>query len=189
MQTLFGRGLLFVALLAFASMVNSAQGANDLGSIALWNPDQGGIGYCEVPSTVITNGILGTTVEWSEVAENTAPAGVFDPSVPSRITIPIGSGIKEINISASIFWPLSVNGFRWIRLIRGSSSHMSGFAMPTNGTAVYTVTPVNTTGWVPVQEGDYFTIHAIQDSGSPLILGIGTWFGYGGSSYFRASFR
>ena len=150
-----------------------------------------------VASSVFSASSLGTAMTWigssippipDGVLFDDTAGGVFSVASPTRITIPVGSGITRANFTGSISIPAQATGERWIRLVRDGSTHMSSAVFPATTTPTIQNIQVNT-GWIDVIEGEYFALHLVQNSGASITVAGGNYSNKGGSTFFRASFK
>ena len=151
-----------------------------------------------VASSVFSGSSLGTALNWigtggpqgsvdGVIFDDTA-GGVFDPASPTRITIPVGSGITRANFTCGISIPAQATGERWIRLVQGGVAHMSSAVFAATTTPTVQNIQLNT-GWIDVTEGQYFELHLVQNSGVSITVAAGSYSSKGGSTFFRASFK
>jgi hypothetical protein len=161
-----------------------------MGEIAVYGPDDfvgavaQGTGQT-VASATVNNSAVGTTLTWAELLFDTSD-GAWSVDNPSRITIP--AGVTKAWFTGSVYFPANGTGARWVRLTTGANSHMSNVLQPTSH-AVASQSVQLSTGWIDVVAGDYYELHAIQDSGVSLVLSLGTLANKGGSNFFRAAFK
>lgn len=160
------------------------------GEVCLYGADEwfdgDWLGALDTVSEVFALTSLGKTIDWKFALFDTA--GAYSAATPSRITVPAGA--TRININASISFSPTAGGSRWVRLTKNAAqTHMSNTSVTEamGGLAMQSV-PLNT-GWIDCVEGEYFELHAIQNSGVNIALTPGTESNKGGSTYFRAQFK
>lgn len=162
------------------------------GEIALYAADDYVDGIAQesgqtIPSSTINNSAVGSALTWSQVLFDTTGGRAWNAANPSRIVIP--DGVEKAMFTGSIMFPPNAIGARWVRLTTGEvASHMSNILCPvSHGVASQTV-QLNT-GWIDVLEGTFYELRAVQDSGSSLVLAMGSVNNKGGSTYLRAAFK
>jgi hypothetical protein len=99
----------------------------------------------------------------------------------TRLTIPGGSGITKIRLSASVSFGVNATGQRKLFLRKNTSFAGPGLSSDSRNACAATNTVVHlVTSPVAVAEGDYFELFAWQNSGAALTIDLGsgseTWF-------------
>ena len=97
---------------------------------------------------------------------------------PSTFTIPAGSGIRRVRVTAGGYWDANVTGYRLLEIRKNGSPTYAGAGVAT----LLPVAPPQSyelavaTAVIPVVEGDSFTMTLLQNSGGALNFNNG-WFG------------
>jgi hypothetical protein len=124
-----------------------------------------------------------TNVTWDASEYDTE--GFFDVGDPTKITIPVGSGVRKIRIGTNIEWNNTAggSGYRSVNIRKNGGSFVG---QPQEASGVGAVTaPTGRGTWSPVivvAEGDYFEVRVNQSSGATLPITAGgaggnpTWF-------------
>jgi hypothetical protein len=132
-----------------------------------------------LPANQMVQHKVALTLSWADPLYD---SGFYNPSEPTRLTVP--AGISFVRTSASIVWGTdqrgryNARGVRQIVVKKNGAFYPGGFVVNQQSIAPTTTDQGGISAWVPVDEGDYFTIEAWQTSGLAVnaYKASGTWF-------------
>ena len=107
-----------------------------------------------------------TSITWDEANYDTD--SFWSAGAPTRLTIPVGSGITRVRLKGSLRWESSTAANRRITFMAKNGGSFTGRATDekTNQTQTGAVSQNVATPVLTVTEEDYFELLAFQNSGS-----------------------
>lgn len=97
---------------------------------------------------------------------------------PTRITVPVG--VTKMRFSGAVTFPTNATGHRGLALYKNDSATVFGrFRETMSATATLSTGISAESAVMEVEEGDYFELKILQNSGSPLDIPVDTtpvWF-------------
>lgn len=125
---------------------------------------------------------IGKKVPWDASVSDTDGFWAVSPN-PERLTIPVGSGITKVRLSANITWATNSSGTRIIRLLKNGLANVDEGQFQEQCLAADSGVTAHSpsSAILEVVEGDYFEAEVTQTSGGALNLLIlsssqPTWF-------------
>lgn len=126
---------------------------------------------------------IGTDVTWDAADDDTE--GFYDAGDPTKLTVPVGSGVRKVRVGVGIEWDNAGagSGIRTVNIRKNGGAFIGQMQLGAGVGA--SVLPSGESGWTPVlvvAEGDYFEVRVTQSSGItiPVIAGGAggnpTWF-------------
>lgn len=120
--------------------------------------------------------LMNTPLLWGDVVYDTDSC--FDPNYPDRLYVPAGVCYAKVN--ASVVWAYDIEGERQIVSRKGPSALFYKGGIVDNMKAIggTTCDHGRASAWVPVVEGDFFSILLWHSASNEIKIpqGTGTWF-------------